>query len=161
MFYPTHLYRRGSSNQVEKVVLGVYCIKTQYFERSRGSPGFDLRPTPNCARYRRYRLDESVRRLILEVQPVPATLLRAPAYAGVVIFKGCIMSFVQNVRHMRELLGWSRIDMLRRLCPGANNKERARASQQHASVNRYTSLSAARNCFCRSPRFWVSRPIFS
>lgn len=49
------------------------------------------------------------------------------------------MSFGQNVRHVRELLGWSRSDMLRRLSPGASSKERARVSQQVYQLERRSS----------------------
>ena len=38
------------------------------------------------------------------------------------------MSFGENGRHVRHLLGWSRSEMLKRLCPNASGKERARES---------------------------------
>jgi hypothetical protein len=50
------------------------------------------------------------------------------------------MSFGHNVRHIRELLGWSRSDMLRRLCPGASSKDRARVSQQVYQLERRSEL---------------------
>jgi transcriptional regulator with XRE-family HTH domain len=49
------------------------------------------------------------------------------------------MSFGENVRHIRQLLGWSRSDMLRRLCPNADGRERARVSQQVYQLERRSS----------------------
>ncbi|CAB3810098.1 hypothetical protein LMG28688_07152 [Paraburkholderia caffeinitolerans] len=49
------------------------------------------------------------------------------------------MSLGENVRHIRQLLGWSRSDMLRRLAPHASGRERARISQQVYQLERRAS----------------------
>ncbi|WP_176080613.1 hypothetical protein [Paraburkholderia tropica] len=55
------------------------------------------------------------------------------------LFEGCVMSFGENVKHIRHLLGWTRSEMLKRLCPNANGKERARVSQQVYQLERRSS----------------------
>lgn len=50
------------------------------------------------------------------------------------------MSFGENVKHIRHLLGWTRSEMLKRLCPNANGKERARVSQQVYQLERRSEL---------------------
>lgn len=49
------------------------------------------------------------------------------------------MSFGDNVRHVRQLFGWSRRDMLHRLAPEATTKERARIGQQIYQLERRSS----------------------
>ncbi|GAB7525401.1 hypothetical protein [Paraburkholderia sp. 2C] len=49
------------------------------------------------------------------------------------------MSFGQNVQHLRQLYGWSRSDMLRRLCPNATARQRARVGQQVYQLERRSS----------------------
>ncbi|MDR6373920.1 hypothetical protein [Paraburkholderia caledonica] len=49
------------------------------------------------------------------------------------------MSFDENVKHIRYLLGWTRGEMLKRLCPNASGNERARVSQQVCQLERRSS----------------------